>query len=518
MVNHITEQLAPVSNKQLSETAKRVFGGPGLPYSASTVRRANLKQLSIALDAYQQQMGDMEGNAYLAAVMPGVYASVTNVLAEVRRRLSHQWLRNLMQSREGPRVLDAGGGGVGVLAWRDVLRAEWASMHPESDLDENPPNYGKSTVLTGSTTLRHKVSGLLDNTTFIPRLPDYNPAVDHPLYEGNNPQPRKQYDIIIAPHSLWPLREDYMRKYHVQNLWSLLDPRGGVLVLLEKGVPRGFELVAGARQTLLRHHISSPGSELVEQSEDTSENRFGPKEKGMIIAPCTTHANCPMYMGPGRSKGRKDYCHFSQRFIRPGYLMKLHDQRDRNHEDIKFSYVALQRGVDLRQDLDFSQGQRETEAALKGYEVLGEGLLEQQESTQQLPNPLTFPRSVLAPIKRKGHVIFDLCTPAGNIERWTVPRSFSKQAYRDARKSRWGDLWALGAKTRVHKSVRAGEVPAQPQMDDVDVDDNDLEGDEAYDDDAVPRTRSGKAKKEKAKRTEIKLRRKANLKMMNQSE
>jgi hypothetical protein len=37
-----------------------------------------------------------------------------------------------------------------------------------------------------------------------------------------------------------------------------------------------------------------------------------------------------------------------------------------------------------------------------------------------------------------------------------VPRSFSKQAFRDARKARWGDLWALGAKTRIPRNVRLG--------------------------------------------------------------
>ena len=68
----------------------------------------------------------------------------------------------------------------------------------------------------------------------------------------------------------------------------------------------------------------------------------------------------------------------------------------------------------------------------------------------------TLPRIVLPPIKRKGHVTLDTCTPDGRLERWTVPKSFSKVAYHDARKSRWGDLWALGAKTRVPRSARAG--------------------------------------------------------------
>lgn len=60
-------------------------------------------------------------------------------------------------------------------------------------------------------------------------------------------------------------------------------------------------------------------------------------------------------------------------------------------------------------------------------------------------------------MKRHGHVIIDLCTPSGKLERWTVPRSFSKQAFRDARKSRWGDLWAMGAKTRVAREVKLGK-------------------------------------------------------------
>jgi hypothetical protein len=53
-------------------------------------------------------------------------------------------------------------------------------------------------------------------------------------------------------------------------------------------------------------------------------------------------------------------------------------------------------------------------------------------------------------------VTMDMCTPEGKIERWTVPKSFSKLAYHDARKSRWGDLWALGAKTRVPRNLRIG--------------------------------------------------------------
>ena len=480
VVDPISGLLADASNKQLSEVAHRIFGGPGLPNSTATIKKPNIKQQPIALEASQFKMGEMEGNAFLAAVMPGAYAASLSTLVEVRKRLGSDWLRGLM--RREPRILDAGAGGAAILAWRELLRAEWELLHPDgAPHDKLPPN-GKSTVVTGSAILRNRASKLLDNTTFIPRLPDYDPSRDHPSLETNNPQPRKQYDIIVAPHTLWTLKEDYMRKSQIQNFWSLLDPRGGVLILIEKGVPRGFELIAGARETLLKYHVSTPGSEMVEHSiEDASENRFGPKEKGMIIAPCTSHGKCPMYIKFGESHGRKDYCHFSHRYIRPPYLQRILGARDRNHEDIKFSYVALQRGADQRQDLGFEQGHAATDAAFKGYEyAIDQTDIEALSQAPPKVNALTFPRAILPPIKRRGHVILDLCTPSGKIERWTVPKSFSKQAYRDARKSKWGDLWALGAKTRVQRNIRVGLQKAKSQVKNIDI-----EGSEEPEEDEV---------------------------------
>ena len=504
--------LSDASNKHLKEVALRTFGGPGLPNSTATITRPNLKQRPIALEAKQAYMGDMECNAYLAAIMPGAYATVMSTLVEVRKRLGSGWLRSLMEKEGGPRVLDAGAGGAGVLAWREVLRAEWELMHPGGVPFDKAIPYGKSTVVTGSAALRHRASHLLDNTTFIPRLPDYDPLRDHPSLESNNPQPRKQYDLILAPHTLWTLKEDYMRKSQVQNFWSLLDPKGGVLILAEKGVPRGFELIGGARETLLKYHVASPGAEQVEHSvEDASENRFGPKEKGMIIAPCTNHGKCPMYITAGTSQGRKDFCHFSQRYLRPNYLQRILDGKDRNSEDIMFSYVALQRGVDQREKHSVVQGQPATEAAFEGYEEADPQLQSPErqawdaETDFSHVSPLSLPRAILPPIKRRGHVVLDLCTPGGKIERWTVPRSFSKQAYRDARKSRWGDLWALGAKTRVQRNIRVGLKTANSQTKNV----PEAEAEEMDDDDLPEKPRAPKSnfrkspKKEKSKRKKL---------------
>ena len=124
------------------------------------------------------------------------------------------------------------------------------------------------------------------------------------------------------------------------------------------------------------------------------------------------------------------------------------DGQDRNHDDIEFSYLAVRRGHALPEAV--TQGKAAADRAFEGY------------SEAEAPHALSLPRNVNRPIKRQGHVLLDVCTPAAKLERWIVPQSYGKQAYRDARKAKWGDLWALGAKTRSERKVRLGrgaEVP-----------------------------------------------------------
>jgi ribosomal protein RSM22 (predicted rRNA methylase) len=455
-VQPIQTILAEYSNNHIKEMCERLFGGPGLPHSPLTPLSGRLlPQTCIPLDASQHRMGVMEANAYVSAIWPSTYAAVTSVFVEVRKRLGSKWLRQLLAKDGGPSILDAGGGGVGVLAWKEIIRAEWETMqHNRARPPPTPP--GKSTVLTGADNLRYRAASLLDNTTFLPRLPDYVHVRDSATLVDDRPaSQRKQFDVIIAPHTLWPLGEEWERRQQVQNLWSLLNPDHGVLILIEKGVPRGFEVIAGARQFLLNQFIATPGSSTSEsEHEISSDSGALQKGKGMIIAPCTNHSPCPMYPVPGVSRGRKDYCSFQQRFIRPPFLQRILGARERNHDDVDFSYVAVQKGRSLQDTATTNgpvpQGEDATDSAFEGYEK-GTGGIE----TAQV-NSLALPRLVFPPLKRPGHITIDLCTPAGKIDRWIVTKSFSKAAYRDARKSSWGDLWALGAKTRIPRNLELG--------------------------------------------------------------
>jgi ribosomal protein RSM22 (predicted rRNA methylase) len=541
--------------KHLATAAESLLGGVGLPYSPSSPALSRIMpQRPVPLSAGQTRMSDSQADVFLAAVVPQTYAAVMGVLVEVRKRLGGKWLRGLMEKKNGvgPLVLDVGGGGAGVLAWREIVRAErevileergeggveetaevvknpieslfgMAGLKKDGEQPKQQPQapFGKATVVTGSDTLRYRSSRLLENTTFIPRIPD---LVHEDTPEGASP--RKQYDIIIAPHSLWTLSHEHERKVTVETLWSLLNPAGGILILLEKGVPRGFEAIAGARELLLKQHIAQPPSNRNEQGEE-NENTLLPltqflansiqsegKDEGMIVAPCTNHSVCPLYKTPGIGQGRKDWCHFSQRYIRPPFLQSVLGAKRRNHDDVEFSYLAVRRGVDLRREkpsidslieaqqprVQIRQDEESTDKAYLGYgrETMAQEAAQEESvsqhgealdifrETEEEPidgpeyaskgalafshahdreywakedfDPLMLPRVLLTPIKRKGHILIDLCTPMGTYERWLINRRAGKHAWRDARKSKWGDLWALGAWSRDMRRVNLGTV------------------------------------------------------------
>lgn len=483
-VEPITELLRRTDTKHIRATAEKHFGGPGLPHSPATPRSArNLPQKGLGMEAGHHKMSEIDADAFVATALPGIYASVTSTLVEVRKRLGPEWLRGLLNRKDadgqGPRVLDAGAGGAGLAAWQNVLQAEWDTLREDDaeTAEADPAPSGKRTVIVGSNQLRHRISRFLENTQFLPRLPNYTHSVENmekQLDAPEVPQKRKVYDVIIATHLLLPLEKEYRRKDILNQLWSLLSPEGGVLIMLEKGHPRGFEAIADVRDRLLGEFIVPPtpgeAMEAIEQGVGRT------REPGMIVAPCTNHSKCPMYLNPGLSPGRKDFCHFSQRFTRPPFLQRILEAKHRNHEDIDFSYIAVRRGMPVSNPTPaeassttaenssepagvkpIRQGVKATTQAFAGYEGVA-------SDSPDRPHPLSLPRNILPPLKRKGHVTLDLCTPAGTIERWTVPRSFSKQAYHDARKARWGDLWALGAKTRVRRNVRLGRGIAEDEV------------------------------------------------------
>ena len=145
LVDPTAQLLTRANHKHLTESANRIFGGRGLPYSVSTPpARLGKEQKPIALDPSQAEMGNIEADAYMAAVQPGTYASVMSALVEVRRRLGTPWIDHML-AKKGGTILDAGSGGVGVLAWQEILKAEWESKQEKVEVPPEEPTSEKAT-------------------------------------------------------------------------------------------------------------------------------------------------------------------------------------------------------------------------------------------------------------------------------------------------------------------------------------------------------------------------------------
>ncbi|KAM0344343.1 hypothetical protein ACHAPU_007702 [Fusarium lateritium] len=448
LIMPIRDLLQRTHIEHVKSAAEAAFGGAGLPLSPATPEaKRNGNMHGVGLPADQRHMTDIEGDAFLAGFLPPAYASVMATLREVRKRVGSEWIQSKLKDGSGISVLDAGSGGAGLVAWDEIVRAEWDLLKESGQVKKDDPP-GKRTVVIGSDRLRHRTKTFLENTTFLPRLPDYEHSGEmkgEHLDAGTQRQPRKSYDVIIASHLFLKEEQDHYRQAVLNNLWSLLNKDGGVLIVLEKAHPRGFEAVAHVRDTVLKQFLL-PQSGMPELTpEDFNPAYQREREPGYVVAPCTNQGLCPMYQTPGKSTGRKDYCHFSQRFVRPMFYTRMLGNSMNNQGEVEFSYVAFRRGVAKERSIT---GKEATKQAFEGY-----------ENSDEKPDMQNLPRAILPPLKRKGHVTLDLCTPEGKLERWTVPKSFSKLAYHDARKSRWGDLWALGAKTRVQRNVRAGKGP-----------------------------------------------------------
>ncbi len=109
---------------------------------------------------------------------------------------------------------------------------------------------------------------------------------------------------------------------------------------------------------------------------------------GSTLAPCPHDTGCPL--------PASDWCHFSVRLPRTR-THRLAKGAERGFEDEKFAYVALGRS----------------------------------------PGAQPEARVIRRPDQRPGHVVLDLCTPAG-LERRTVARR-EGAGYKRARKLSWGD-------------------------------------------------------------------------------
>ena len=302
----------------------------------------------------------------------------------------------------------------------------------------------------------------------------------------------KQYDLIILSHQLlqhekkFPVEVDQ----NIQRYLKLLSP-GGHIVVVERGTPLGFETTARARQIMIRPErypdeygkIPRPwiaGNSIKDDSDLKSDSETDPKNYEdcdyhlSIVAPCPHHRVCPLQTNNPNfydlKEGKKlKYCSFEKAIKRPKFSLELKkgkllankwDESDpelsdrrqnmklsgsgrRNGNDyelIHFSYLVARRSMNDKDTINKINEMRKNQEQHKDkYQVgsLGDN------------TPDTWPRIINHPAKKKGHIILDVCGNSGKIEKWIIPKSFSKEIYHDAKKAYKGDLWGLDAKTKL---------------------------------------------------------------------
>ncbi|ODQ64818.1 mitochondrial ribosomal protein [Nadsonia fulvescens var. elongata DSM 6958] len=479
--------------------------------------------VDLRTQAHRATYSEIDTDTHLTAVFLQNYASSYAVINEAKQRMGKSWRPD--------KILDVGfGPATGMIALNEIF------AHDE---EWNPSK--KHAVVIGHDTMRTKARTILSTqkkeqkgnadstkkkekkdddhvdsnadqsfqsytrTSFKNRIPLYGAEV--------------RYDLIIATHQLYKNTQKFPISidYNASRLVSLLSPNG-VLILVERGDPNGFESIARARQIMIRpedstnlekipnlwrdkesssrkidasykvakdedlnfeedflkelaqkgyeiEHDSLAEDQAVQKdslsSELVSEKPTEPETTGgiylKVLAPCSHHGKCPLQTSDPLvlNKSRKaTWCMFSQMVQRPKFSMEL-----KKGLQLASDWETPYMGMGISGQVDGGSGRsggRNFEFSNYSY------LIVQRSESPMVSNSSSveeraqsWSRVLLNPMKRDKHVIMQVCAPSGDIEKWIIPKSFDKQTYHDARKANQGDLWALDAKTKLKMDLNS---------------------------------------------------------------
>lgn len=343
----------------------------------------------------------LDVETHLTGIFLKNYASLNNVLKELCRRRPEWTPKSVLDIGYGPAT--------GILALNEIYKV--------SELED--PGLRVATVIGHDSMLKRARAMLKaqgdDKTMVLDQLP-------------GNENTRNQFDLVIATHQLVA---DMDR--HVRQMTDLLNP-GGMLVLVERGDPFGFERIARARQVLLRPENHKDDGSLA------AERKFH-GDSLQVVAPCVHHGKCPLQVGgdlraSSTNPGHFNWCHFAQTVQRPKFAQEL-----KKGSALGQQWVEPGRGKGGKTLAGSGR------PFGKSFETATHSFLIIEKNPKKASDIQDRARILRAPMKRDKHVIMEVCAPSTQVEHWTVTSSFSKEAYHDARKAEGGDLWALGAKT-----------------------------------------------------------------------
>ncbi|KAF8942035.1 37S ribosomal protein S22 [Haplosporangium gracile] len=395
------------------------------------------------MTAHILEYGHRESIAYIAAMAPTTYSAVKNVLQEVNKRVPDLNPKTFLDFGTGPGT------------------AIWAA----NEVWKKPLKYtGVDTSMAMLETAEEILDSLSTNGTPISNV-TFKPFMSHGAKAA-------KYDVVISAFALSELTTPALRKSTLEHLW---DSTNDMLILVDRGTPSGFRILAEAREQILGldldRVVTKPKYDAY--GELIPEEPIIKPEPAHVVAPCPHDKVCPMYESLSRDT---QWCHFSQKVQRPDFLRKTKHSKD-NYEDAKYTYVVLRKGPRPVLTLASASPAVTSEATASS---LGSSLPEDTTTLKDSsmkkkrakktppPPPVTYDnpedmqaasydwsRIVVPPLKKDGHVVIDTCAANGYLERIIIPKSQGKIPYRDARKAMWGDLFPHQPK---NKAVRKQSV------------------------------------------------------------
>ncbi|KAI8902088.1 mitochondrial small ribosomal subunit Rsm22-domain-containing protein [Globomyces pollinis-pini] len=316
----------------------------------------NLQPHSLSYDKY-------ESAAYVASRMIPTYGAIYNVLSQINKRIPNFKPESVTDFGTGP----------GTALW--AIQQFWNSSIKQMtaiDVSESMLNIVESFSKNPELSIKD-----LKLKRYLPIQSKYNTE--------------EQSDLVISAFTLSELPNDTNRTFTVETLWKQTKD---TLILIDRGTPIGFQIIANARQQLI----------------DLAKKE---NQELHVVAPCAHELKCPVL-----TSRHGHWCHFSQSITLNTVMRNAKSTRNCN-EDSKFSFIVL----------------RKTKRPTIEPSTASNSILQLQERSYH------WPRLILPPLKRPKHAVLDICSPEGLWQRTTISKSHPNPLYSHARKSFWGDLW-----------------------------------------------------------------------------
>ncbi|KAH6916649.1 3-methyl-2-oxobutanoate hydroxymethyltransferase [Coprinopsis sp. MPI-PUGE-AT-0042] len=463
----ITEIINASDKSQLHSDAKRLFAD----FDAEGDEAGWQVELDTKYRSRKQgeRHAERDAIAFTSVVLSAHFSAVTAVFEHMKHRLG--------PSFEVERVVDWGAG-AGTGLWTSLFSFQ---RHTPSHQPEMVDIEASNSTLRSYTGIDRRQAMLL----MARRIADSVPTSEalsiqfrknFLVEEDQTSQETGTKTLALAAFTLSSLPTTIARKALVKQMW---ESGAHTLVLIDHNTKEGFEVIGQAREFLLRQgrkETEKKESDTIAETENTETESSSSLRGSYVVAPCPHDGACPILT----AVNPRLVCGFSQRMQRPDFVRKT-KHSGKGHEDVGYSYVVIQRGSrptategKVGRTGLVAQWDEEAKASkiLKELKLFDEKaapvpeeasaeVAEVEPPASELEETLRqeayhWPRLVVPPMKKSGHIILDSCTSEGKIMRITIPKSQGKQPYYDARKSSWGDIFPHPPKNAPHERSVSG--------------------------------------------------------------